>query len=235
MLVRKFICDELYTLLYSNSIFIVNLHPARYVFLPSPLHLLSINNELTHSRPSSKLTLTPHATKYITHLNLSYHTRPDLNVTLLPNATTHHESLVAAITRITALTPNLVYFGLNFWTPTLSAIFPSFTFTPSTTVLTALPTSAAFSAKPSPKSTNKKNKPFPVIQYEASSLKTPVEFDHTFLLPVVGGLIKAGKIKTFALLREGRGRGVLDWDRDKKNVLKGVSRDLRNGLGKVLN
>lgn len=60
------------------------------------------------------------------------------------------------------------------------------------------------------------------------------EFDHTFLLPTMNALIQAGSIKTFALLRDGSGRGVLDWDRKKDNVLKGVSRDLRNAFVKVL-
>jgi hypothetical protein len=47
-------------------------------------------------------------------------------------------------------------------------------------------------------------------------------------------LITAGNIKTFALLRDGAGRGVLDWDRNRKNVMKGISRDFRNAITKVL-
>lgn len=54
------------------------------------------------------------------------------------------------------------------------------------------------------------------------------------MLPAINALIQKGGIKTFALLRDGKGRGILDWDRERKNVMKGVSRDLRNGIVKVL-
>lgn len=197
----------------------------------SLLYCVLLTNNNNNNRKSYTRNLTPHAYKYITHLILSYHgpAQSDRHNNLLFNTTDHKQALAAAMTQITALTPNLTYLGINFWTPSLNSIFPSFNFDANTTlVVTPDPATSASNKKVG------RNSTFPITPYEASSLKTPAPFDHSFLLLTMNQLIGKSSIKTFALLRDGKGRGILDWDRDRKNVMKGVSRDLRNGIAKVL-
>lgn len=51
----------------------------------------------------------------------------------------------------------------------------------------------------------------------------------------MNALIQKGRIKAFALLKDGKGCGILDLNREKKNITKGVSRNLIRGIAKVLN
>ncbi|KAE9992701.1 hypothetical protein EG327_008131 [Venturia inaequalis] len=223
MLVNQEICDELYTLLYSNCVFMV--------------HLQGIG--------------------CITHLTLSYniHAKSAEHHLLLFNQSDAKEALVAAIGAVTALTPNLVYFGINFWSPGLKSLFPNFSFDAQPDWMTIPEIDASPSPSVSPirypdgffewlsknrtktmgRPRPKQNRTFPVSTTETNLLKTPIEFQYFWLLPAVNALINKGTIKTFALLKDGKGCGVLDWNREKKNITKGISRDLMRGIAKVLN
>lgn len=207
-------------------------------------------NRKTHTR-----TLTPRAYKYITHLTLSYniHASSAKHHELLFNKTDDKEALIAAMSAVIALTTNLTYFGINFWSPSLKSLFPNFSFDarPEWMLTSDSETRALRSSRPilpinvipaipaaSSKTTPKRPRStatFPISATESSQLKTPIQFNSSWLLPAVNALIQKGGIKTFALLRDGKGCGVLDWNREKNNITKGVSRDLMRGIAKVLN
>lgn len=213
------------------------------------------HSQLTINRTTHARSLTPRVYGYITHLTLSYniHANSPKHHTLLFNTPDAKQALIAAIGTVTALTPNLTYFGINFWSPSLKALFPNFPFdakpdcmlTPETeiratrTIIPAnVPRRSIPTAVAPPRSTTiKRNErsTLPISATESRLLKTPIEFDSSWLQPAVNALINKGGIKTFALLRDGKGAGVLDWNREKKNITKGISRDLGRAISKVLN
>lgn len=203
-------------------------------------------NRKTHTR-----TLTPRAYKYITHLTLSYniHTKSAKHHALLFDKPDGKEALIAAMSAITALTANLTYFRINFWSPSLKLVFPNFSFeaqpewmlTPNTKTRLSrssrpiLPNNII----PGPSATTPKrpraSATYLISATESSQLKTPIQFNSSWLLPAVNALIQKGRIKAFALLKDGKGCGILDLNREKKNITKGVSRNLIRGIAKVLN
>ncbi|QDS72557.1 hypothetical protein FKW77_000607 [Venturia effusa] len=233
MFVNREICDELYSLLYSNCLFTVHLQ----------------GHGETHVRSFS-----PRAYKYITHMTLSYNIHPNSarHHELLFNTSDDKDALVAAIGAVTALAPDLIYFGIGFWSPGLKSLFPNFSFDPepalmlrptsntkngaskpSTIVLPVLV--PRLPAKTSSKTALKQPKQTHPPTTETTQPKHPIEFDHSWLTSAINALVHKGQIKTFALWRDGRGCAVLDWNREKRNIMKGNSRDLGRAIAKVLN
>lgn len=105
-LVNKYLCNELYEILYSNTLFIIHL-PSTY-------------------NPRMR-TLSGRARCYITHAMISYVAIPE-TLTFF-DTTSYPLALDSAVNAVTPFLPNLSYFGITFWSPHFPRLFPA----PSTT------------------------------------------------------------------------------------------------------
>jgi hypothetical protein len=101
ILVNRALRDELYEILYGNSLFIIHLQ--------------------NHRKPNMPY-LSAHACSYITHAVISYNAIP-ATLTFFDKPL-HPLALLEALNGITPLLPNLRYIGINFWSPQLPRLVP---------------------------------------------------------------------------------------------------------------